>query len=161
MKGRRGMRSAAPIRVLHRQSSGMLVLLCTFSLAGCDNGEARRRADCAATQQLYRKIITAMCTPWGERRSQALADLVIASRNENFEEIVSEDLIRDMASDVSSKECSKFGLGNPGPLPADPEEEARRRRRAHIPPPPQPSEEVINSLRKSTSAIRPCKLLEP
>jgi hypothetical protein len=96
-------------------------------LLGCDGGRAKDSADCAASQQLYRKLVAAMCVPWSENREEALVDLIDATRDYRLEEGAIGDLVSDWANDITPTDCVKAGYSNPGTKPLDPVRERIRK----------------------------------
>lgn len=90
------------------------ILLLPVALAGCGDSAARWQADCEASQKLYAMAVSAMCSPWGEQRAQALGDVFEAARDGRFENEITGETITDYVSDLGPQDCIDAGFPNPG-----------------------------------------------
>lgn len=132
-------------------------LLLLATLSSC--GDSQWEADCVAARNLYQKALAAMCVPWSEKRESALADLIEAARDPDFEEAVTGDTISDYVGDIKPDDCVAAGFSSPGPKPADPRRERIREMMHDIPPPPPLAPEKAKALRESFAIARRCDLL--
>lgn len=137
------------------RTGSALILLATLSSCG----DSQWEADCIASRNLYQKALAAMCVPWSEQRESALADLIEAARDTDFDEEVTGDTISDYVGDIGPDDCVAAGFSNPGPKPADPRRERIRERMRDIPPPPPLSPEKAKALRESFANAQRCDLL--
>lgn len=111
------------------------VLLLT---AGCSSGSVSK-SEREADRELSRRVLEAMCTPWGIKREDALAALIEAAQNPALAEPPTNDFISDIAGDVTEEDCRKAGFDVLDPPIIEAERLRRRCRWAHITPPPAPS----------------------
>lgn len=115
-----------------------------------------------ADRELSRRVLEAMCTPWGIKREDALADLVEAAQNPDFAEPPTNDIIRDIAGDVTEEDCRKAGFPALDPPVIEDQRLRRRCRRLRVPPPSAQSaadqqriDAARNKLRERCAALPP------
>ena len=131
-------------------------LLLLATLSSCS--DSQKEAYCVASRNLYQKALAAMCVPWSEKRESALADLIEAARDPDFEEAVTGFTISDYVGDIEQDDCVAAGFPNPGPKSADPRRERMREMIRAVPPPPLPPEKA-KAFRESFANAPKCDLL--
>lgn len=103
-------------------------LVLSVTLASCGDSDARWKADCEASQELYAKAVAAMCSPWGEQRADALGEVLEAAHDTRFEDEVTGETIADYVSDLGAKDCIEAGFPDPGEPVVDEVRKAYRER---------------------------------